>query len=62
MPITLRERLMERISRMLSCSICSPCMEKRRASVGMRTKLAATSALIVRIPSEGGVSIRMKSK
>ena len=35
---------------MLSSSICRPCSEKKRASVGMMTRVAATSALIVSTP------------
>ena len=42
---------------MLSSSICKPCNEKKRASVGMMTFVAATSALMVSTPSDGGVSI-----
>ncbi len=42
---------------MLSLSMSRPCIEKNRASVGTTTQSAATIALIVNSPSDGGVSI-----
>ena len=46
---------------MLSSIIWRPWSEKNRASVGIRTRSAATSALMVSSPSDGGVSITTKS-
>src|SRR3954469_21154228 len=62
-PATRRAGLsLPRTSRTVSSSLPTPCRARKWACMGMITSRAAERPLIVSRPSEGGQSIRMKSK
>jgi hypothetical protein len=46
----------------VSSSLANPCSARKCGCIGIITSLATPSALIVSSPSDGGQSIRMKSK